>query len=163
RTHAAGARRRPARHHRLGKGPRRRARGRPISRLAARRTRPHARLLAPAWRRSGALHPGHQLGNQGVRLQGLRQGSAAVFRPEAHSGRHAEGQVTTGSTDAKKEKPSKKNEAGLQRIKKGEDFAKVAREEGEKPSAKEGAAPGCSQRGAMVKPFEDAAYALSVG
>jgi peptidyl-prolyl cis-trans isomerase C len=58
----------------------------------------------------------------------------------------------------------KKAEAALQRLKKGEDFAKLARELSEDPgSAKQGGDLGFFPREAMVKPFADAAFGLKKG
>ncbi|HKQ71591.1 MAG TPA: peptidylprolyl isomerase [Polyangiaceae bacterium] len=85
------------------------------------------------------------------------------FLPECRSARHILVKVPEGASDEKKAEASKKIEAALERVKKGEDFAKVAREESDDTSAAEGGDLGCFQRGRMVKPFEDAAYALSPG
>jgi len=85
------------------------------------------------------------------------------YLPECRSARHVLVKVPAGATDEQKEEARKKIDAVLERLKKGEDFAKVAREESDDSSAREGGDLGCFQRGAMVKPFEDATYALSVG
>jgi peptidyl-prolyl cis-trans isomerase SurA len=51
----------------------------------------------------------------------------------------------------------------LQRVKKGEDFAKVAREASKGQSANSGGDLGWLKRGSIQKPLEDAAFALSKG
>jgi len=57
----------------------------------------------------------------------------------------------------------KKIEAARKRLKNGEDFAKVAKEVSEGPTAKRGGDLGYFKRGQMVKPFEDAAFGMKVG
>lgn len=54
-------------------------------------------------------------------------------------------------------------QAAAQRLTKGEDFAHVARELSEDPTASEGGDLGFFGRGAMVLPFEEAAFALAPG
>lgn len=56
-----------------------------------------------------------------------------------------------------------KIQALLNRVKAGEDFAKVARENSQCPSAQQGGDLGYFGRGAMVAEFEDAAFALNPG
>lgn len=63
---------------------------------------------------------------------------------------------------AKKAKARKKIEQIRQRVKKGEDFAALARELSEGPSAVNGGDLGYFGRGQMVPPFEKAAFALDV-
>ena len=66
---------------------------------------------------------------------------------------HARHILVTSEADAK---------AVAERLKKGEDFATVAKEVSKDPSA-EGGDLGFFGRGQMLKPFEDAAFALEVG
>lgn len=54
-------------------------------------------------------------------------------------------------------------DAAKARIDKGEDFAKVAKELSEDPSASQGGDLGAQPRGTWVKEFEDAAFALKAG
>jgi peptidyl-prolyl cis-trans isomerase D len=85
------------------------------------------------------------------------------YLPECRSARHILVKVPAGATDEQKAEARKKIEAALDRAKKGEDFGKVAREVSEDTSAADGGDLGCFQKGAMVKPFEDATFALSPG
>ncbi len=70
------------------------------------------------------------------------------------------------ASDADKKKVAaakKKIEAAQARLKKGEDFAKVAKEVSEGPSSKKGGDLGFFKKGQMVKPFEEAAFAMKPG
>ncbi|HEX9295541.1 MAG TPA: peptidylprolyl isomerase [Polyangiaceae bacterium] len=85
------------------------------------------------------------------------------YAPECRTARHILVKVPEGATDEQKAEASKKAGDIRERVKKGEDFAKVARKESEDSSAADGGDLGCFQRGRMVKPFEDAVYAMSPG
>lgn len=57
----------------------------------------------------------------------------------------------------------KEAESALNRIKQGEDFAKIAKRVSQCPSSKKGGNLGKFGKGKMVKEFEDAAFALQKG
>lgn len=72
--------------------------------------------------------------------------------------------VSSGASDEEKKKTKDKVRNILERIKRGEDFAKIAAEVSEDPGSKErGGDLGYFARGRMVRPFEDAAFALKPG
>lgn len=77
--------------------------------------------------------------------------------------RHILVKVAESASDDDKKKAKDKLEAALKRVKGGEDFAKVAEEVSEDSSAKQGGSLGLFGEGAMVKPFEEAAFALKKG
>ena len=62
-----------------------------------------------------------------------------------------------------KEERKKKLEAVKKRLDQGEDFAALAKEFSECPSAEKGGDLGYFERGKMVKPFEDAAFSMNPG
>ncbi|RLC48123.1 MAG: hypothetical protein DRH70_01760 [Candidatus Coatesbacteria bacterium] len=77
--------------------------------------------------------------------------------------RHILIKVPEGASSKVEQAAKKKAEALLARARAGEDFAKLAKENSEGPSASSGGDLGFFGRGQMVKPFEDAAFALKVG
>jgi peptidyl-prolyl cis-trans isomerase D len=84
--------------------------------------------------------------------------------PETVSARHILKKVDPDAGDDVKAAARAAIENVKKRLDAGEDFAKVAEEESEDPgSASHGGDLGAFKRGAMVKPFEDAAFSLEVG
>ena len=72
--------------------------------------------------------------------------------------------LTQGKTDAEKAEARKKIEEVLARAKAGEDFAALAKQYSEDPGSKDnGGLYEDFGRGAMVKPFEDAAFSVPIG
>ncbi len=83
-------------------------------------------------------------------------------KPEQLKASHILIKVSDSKDEAKKAEAKKKIEMAQERLKKGEDFAVLAKEFSECPSSANGGDLGYFSRGRMVKPFEDAAYALKV-
>jgi peptidyl-prolyl cis-trans isomerase D len=80
------------------------------------------------------------------------------------SARHVLVRVPEGAPSAQDEAARKKAEGVAERLRKGEDFAKVAKEASDDPASKDkGGDLGFFAPGAMAKPFEDAAFALKPG
>ena len=71
--------------------------------------------------------------------------------------------VDSKASPEEKQKAKEKAEALLKRVKAGEDFAAIAKSDSTCPSSKQGGDLGFFGRGQMVKPFEDAAFALKPG
>ena len=71
--------------------------------------------------------------------------------------------VDPKADEAKKKEAHKKAEDILQKLQKGGDFAALAKEFSQCPSAANGGDLGHFGRGQMVKPFEDAAFAMKPG
>jgi peptidyl-prolyl cis-trans isomerase D len=82
------------------------------------------------------------------------------YLPECRAARILFVKVPPGTTDDQKGEARSKIEGALDRAKKGEDFAKIARHDSDDPSAADGGDIGCFQRGTKPKPVEDAAFAL---
>jgi peptidyl-prolyl cis-trans isomerase C len=89
------------------------------------------------------------------------QNQAKMKQPERLRMRHILIRVAENATEADKQKAREKADALLARIKAGEDFAKLARENSEDPGSKAngGELPPMG-RGETVPPFEQAAFAL---
>ena len=84
--------------------------------------------------------------------------------PEMVRARHILIRVSPSSTDQEKKKAREKAEEILAKIKKGEDFEKLATQFSEDPGSKQrGGDLGFFPRGRMVKSFEDAAFSLKPG
>jgi peptidyl-prolyl cis-trans isomerase SurA len=82
--------------------------------------------------------------------------------PELHV-RHIFLPLREDATAAEEAKARAEGERVLQRLRTGEDFAKVAREVSKGPSAQEGGDIGWLKRGTVQKALEDAAFALDDG
>jgi len=88
---------------------------------------------------------------------------AEYDRPEEVRARHILFKITPGASDEEKQQVRERAEAVLARAKAGEDFAALATESSEDSTASQGGDLGLFRRGAMTKPFEDAAFALEAG
>ena len=89
-----------------------------------------------------------------------QENRSAFQQPEKVRARHILVQV---DTDTDKEKARQTIDAARKRLVDGEDFAAVAQEVSEGPSASKGGDLGFFGRGQMVKPFEEAAFSLETG
>jgi len=83
--------------------------------------------------------------------------------PERRHARHILVRLAKGSSAEKRKAARKKIEAARKRVKSGEDFAKVASQVSEDESTKDGGDLGFFARGAMVPPFEQAAFSMKAG
>ncbi len=84
--------------------------------------------------------------------------------PKQVHARHILIKAESSATDEEKKKAKARAEEILDQLKKGGDFAKLAGEYSEDPvSKKKGGDLGYFAQGKMVKPFEDAAFALKPG
>ena len=77
--------------------------------------------------------------------------------------RHILFRLRPNATKEEEEKVRKKAEAVLKMAKAGKDFAELAKKYSEGPTKSKGGDLGYFSRGMMVKPFEDAAFALKKG
>jgi peptidyl-prolyl cis-trans isomerase C len=84
--------------------------------------------------------------------------------PEQIRARHILVKVSSKSSEEDKKKAKVKIEELRERLVKGEDFAKLAKEYSDDPGTKKkGGDTDFFSRGKMVKPFEDAAFSLKPG
>ena len=81
-------------------------------------------------------------------------------QPEQVKARHILIKVQADAPDDQKAEARKKIEAVQQKVKKGEDFATLAKTYSEGPSGPRGGDLGYFRRGQMVKPFEEVAFSL---
>ena len=90
--------------------------------------------------------------------------SKSYTTPETIRARHILVTVPAKAEDNVKQEARKRAETVLERIRSGEDFAKLATELSDDTGSKEkGGDVGFFQRGKMVKPFEDAAFSMKKG
>lgn len=98
-------------------------------------------------------------------IQAFYDQNAAQFqRPEQRKARHILIRVESGAAQAAKDAARKQAEAALERLRKGEDFAALARTLSQDPgSAAQGGDLGFFGRGQMDPAFEKAAFETPVG
>lgn len=85
------------------------------------------------------------------------------YEGECRVARHVLAKFPDDATDEQKAKAKKKIDKALELAKKGEDFAEVARRFSDDGSAAQGGDLECVPRKMMVKPFEDALFAMEEG
>jgi len=88
---------------------------------------------------------------------------AAFKQPEQVKASHILIKVGPKADEPQKAAARKKIEEIQQKVKKGDDFAALAKEFSEGPSSAKGGDLGYFRKGQMMKPFEDAAFALKPG
>jgi peptidyl-prolyl cis-trans isomerase C len=84
-------------------------------------------------------------------------------QPEEVKASHILIKVDAEATEPQKTEARKKIEDIQGKLKKGDDFSALAKEYSEGPSSSRGGDLDYFKRGQMVKPFEDAAFALEIG
>jgi peptidyl-prolyl cis-trans isomerase C len=87
----------------------------------------------------------------------------AFKQPEQIKASHILVKVDPKDDPAKKDEARKKIDSVQEKLKSGSDFATLAKEESDCPSKEKGGDLGYFGKGQMVKPFEDAALALTPG
>jgi peptidyl-prolyl cis-trans isomerase C len=97
-------------------------------------------------------------------VHGYYESNPEQFKaPEQVRARHILVKVDPSADEAAKEAAKKKIEGILTEAKGGADFAEMAKKHSEGPSRPNGGDLGFFSRGQMVKPFDDAAFALKPG
>ena len=84
-------------------------------------------------------------------------------QPEQAKASHILIKMAPDAEESKKNQARKKIETVQKKVRQGEDFGLLAKANSEGPTAKRGGDLGYFGRGQMVKPFEDAVFALKVG
>jgi len=84
-------------------------------------------------------------------------------QPEQVKASHILIKVAPDAQEAKKKQARKKIETIQKKVRQGEDFGSLAKANSEGPTAQRSGDLGYFSRGQMVKPFEDAAFALNIG
>ena len=105
------------------------------------------------------------MAKEAPRIEAYYKGNQARFdkKKRVHA-RHILVKVPAEATQDQQDAAKKRLEALAQRVKKGEDFAKVAQEASEDPGSKEkGGDVGFFGPGVMAKPFEEQAFKLKSG
>jgi len=93
----------------------------------------------------------------------FRDHEESFTKKEKVEARHILAQVPLDAPKEKSEEALKKVEAALARIRAGEDFAAVARDMSDGPTAENGGSLGVFGKGQMVPEFEDVAFRLEPG
>jgi len=101
--------------------------------------------------------------NEAEAKQYYEQNKKQFQTPEQVRASHILIKAAPSASDEDKAKAKAKAEQLLKQAKAGEDFAKLAKENSEGPSSAKGGDLGFFKKGQMVKPFEDAAFALQPG
>jgi len=97
-------------------------------------------------------------------MQQYYEEKKAQFKePEQVQASHILVQVAPEATQEDKDAAKTKIDAVLAQVKEGKDFAELAKANSDCPSKEQGGDLGFFARGMMVKPFEDAAFALNEG
>ena len=92
-----------------------------------------------------------------------RQNFNQYSTPEQRSARHILFKTSEGESEDALSKKYQQAEEVLELARAGEDFAELAKQFSEGPTGPKGGDLGTFSRGRMVKPFDDAAFALSEG